>query len=201
MSDFKCLLLISVAPPHITPPNWIYDTGSTYIFQSIRWHISKNTLFIYPALNVTFFLAFQENLGSTVSSRLDNGPLAWFRALVVTDLLLVLFFGREDGLWKCTIVKNRVSYISTKRRVKSLNESTDSIYHFCWIVNITSLKFHQQLNSRLHNLFEGNKTSLQREVMLLEKGVLLLQENLYMYCAFYLPKANLFCSRWRVSPY
>ena len=138
---------------------------------------------------------------STVSSRLDNGPLAWFRALVLTDLLLVLFFGREDALWKCTIVKNGVSYISTKRRVKSLNESTDSIYHFCWIVNITSLKFYQQLNSRLHNLFEGNKTSLQREVMLLEKGVLLLQENLYMYCAFYLPKANLFCSRWRVSPY
>ena len=70
------------------------------------------------------FSFYQKSWRSSPSSRLDNGPLVLIRAVVLADLLLVLFFGRKDGLWKGNIVNNRVSYISTKRRVKSLNDIT-----------------------------------------------------------------------------
>ena len=91
-------------------------------------------LFTLHLLNVIFFpFITRKSWRSTLSSRLDNGPLALFRTLVLTDLLLVLFFGRKVGLWKGTIVKNRVSYISTKRWVKSLNESTDR--HLSFLLN------------------------------------------------------------------
>ena len=144
------------SPSNKRCPNPISPLLTEYMILAVR--ISSNqfsgtspiTLFIHPALVKCYFISFipRKSWRSTVSSRLDNRPLALFRALVLTDLLLVLFFGRKDGLWKGIIVENRVSYISTKRWVKSLNESTDSIYHFSWIGHITLFKFHQQLNSQ-----------------------------------------------------
>ena len=114
--------------------NWGYQTVGRWRVTTTWEHTSPITHFLLTLhlLNVTFFSFIpRKSWRSTMSSRLDNGPQALFRALVLTDLLLVLFFGRKDGFWKGTIVKNRVSYISTKRRVESLYESTDSIYHFC----------------------------------------------------------------------
>ena len=81
--------------------NWGYQTVGRWRVTTTWEHTSPitNFLFTLHLLNVTFFsFILRKSWRSTMSSRLDNGPLALFRALILTDLLLVLFFGRKDGL-------------------------------------------------------------------------------------------------------